>query len=317
MPESGSHWHVLGAGSIGCLWGAHLALSGCAVTLLLRGTKATEALARDGGILLTEGHQQHLVTVKGESVTAKAEPCANVLVTTKAHQTMDALGAISSRIVTGTCLLLLQNGMGMAQQIAEAYPHATLLVGSTTEGAWRRDRFHVVHAGRGTTWLGSGHSPIGDEIRERMVSEFARTDLEASWDHNIGLRLWRKLAINCAINPLTALCNCRNGELPRGRRSRHLLEEVCREIDQVLACEGIALGQSTLDLAVEVAQATASNRSSMLQDLSDGQRTEIDWINGYLVSRAAEHGIQVPLNRFLVDLVLAAESVRDKPGGSR
>lgn len=312
-----SCWHILGAGSVGCLWGSHLALSGRDVTLLLRDGATREEFSRMGAIRLTTDGNERLVPVQTEQVNASLGPCSNILVTTKAHQTLDALAGVSSRIGPGTCLLLLQNGMGVSELVASAYPQATLFVGTTTEGVWRRERFWIVHAGHGTTWLGAGHSLVDEATRQRVLADFERTSLHVSWDENIVARLWRKLAINCVINPLTAICACRNGDLAHRPAGRRLLEQVCSEIELVLASEGIWLDRTVQELVADVARATAANRSSMLEDLSAGRKTEIDWINGYLVKCADAHNVKTPLNRLLIDLVQTMESTRDNAGHSR
>jgi 2-dehydropantoate 2-reductase len=120
-----------------------------------------------------------------------------------------------------------------------------------------------------------------------------------NWDPAIGQSLWLKLAINCAINPLTALHRCRNGELA-GPALAPLLATLCEEIMQVSAAAGF--GAVTGDLPAQVAavvHATANNRSSMLQDVLAGRGTEIDYITGYLLGVASHHGIAVPENESL------------------
>ncbi len=317
MSQTSARWHILGAGSVGCLWGSHLALSGRDVTLLLRDDAARQAFRRMGGIRLSVDGNDRLVPVRSEPVGADLAPCSNVLVTTKAHQTLDALASIGGRIAAGTCLLLLQNGMGVSELVAGAYPQSTLFVGITTEGVWRRERSWIVHAGHGTTWLGAGHSPIDEATRQRICADFEQTSLEVCWDDDISSRLWRKLAVNCVINPLTAIRTCRNGDLVNRPAGRRLLEQVCQEVELVLESEGISLGQTVYELVTDVARATATNRSSMLEDLSAGRKTEIDWINGYLVKRADAHNVKTPLNRFLIELVQTLESDRDNARLSR
>ena len=132
------------------------------------------------------------------------------------------------------------------------------------------------------------------------------------WDINIDTTLWRKLAINCVINPLTALYGCRNGELATSAY-RPVLQSLCEEV--TFACRAAGHGdavESLLDTALQVIGSTADNRSSMLQDVLKGQRTEIDFINGFLVRAAAVPAPQLPLNRRLI------REIKDKerPGDS-
>jgi 2-dehydropantoate 2-reductase len=117
--------------------------------------------------------------------------------------------------------------------------------------------------------------------------------------------VWRKLAINAVINPLSALLDVPNGGLlPLRQTTRDIVEEVV----QVARCEGQALeARRTLAKVRASMRQTERNPSSMLQDVRAGRRTEIDWINGAIVHLAARHRLAVPRNRLLVELVHGLE----------
>jgi 2-dehydropantoate 2-reductase len=125
---------------------------------------------------------------------------------------------------------------------------------------------------------------------------------------NIEPLLWRKLAVNCTINPLTALRGCCNGDV-LGAQHRQAFEALCAEISDVLRALGhTALAGRIASDAEGVARATAANRSSMRQDLDAGRQTEIAFINGFLVERAQEQGVPCPLNAALVEAIRAREA---------
>jgi 2-dehydropantoate 2-reductase len=118
--------------------------------------------------------------------------------------------------------------------------------------------------------------------------------------------LWSKLVINAAINPLTALLNVTNGELLNRPAARDLLASTAREVAAVAAALNIRLSYPDPVVACEtVAQRTALNRSSMLQDLQRGAPTEIDSICGAIVHAGEEAGIPTPINWTLWQLVKA------------
>ncbi|HXH04441.1 MAG TPA: 2-dehydropantoate 2-reductase, partial [Candidatus Competibacteraceae bacterium] len=128
--------------------------------------------------------------------------------------------------------------------------------------------------------------------------------LRVQKDDDIKTRLWHKLAINCAINPLTALLGCRNGELLDLPGERRVLRIICEEAAQVMAAEGIIGDAEELYARVcIIIEATADNYSSMLQDLRAGRSTEIDYLNGYLLRQGAAHGIPLPCNTLLLDMI--------------
>jgi len=116
-------------------------------------------------------------------------------------------------------------------------------------------------------------------------------------------RLWEKLAVNAAINPVTALARVENGALTEGPLAG-LARTAAVETAAVARAGGVDLADETAtDAAATVARETARNRSSMLQDVTRGRRTEIDAINGYVAKRAAATGQSVPINRTLAGLI--------------
>lgn len=292
MPAA--EWHVLGAGAIGGLFAAHLARAGVRCTLLQRqpGHGSCPLLIEtDGGI--TE-------TALPCSPVSAVDPISHVLVTTKAHQALDALAGLHHRLDAGATVLLLMNGMGLSEEVGRLLPDARIYCGTTTEGAYRRSRYHIVHAGRGTTLLGS----LDGHPAPAWFSSWEAAELSCHWTDDIAAMMWRKLAVNCAINPLTAIHRCRNGELIADPDLRRAMDALCDEIVDVSSALGFTDTASNLHTAVaQVAAATAENRSSMLQDVSAGRPTEIDYITGYLVARAAAAGIAVPRNRAVLEAI--------------
>jgi len=127
---------------------------------------------------------------------------------------------------------------------------------------------------------------------------------DCHWDADIDSALWHKLAINCAINPLTAVHGCVNGELAEQPGLAAQVAGLCREISQVSYAAGYtATAQRIAQTAMDVIRATASNQSSMLQDVEAGRQTEINYITGYLLKVADAHGIPAPMNAALYEKV--------------
>jgi 2-dehydropantoate 2-reductase len=286
---SAPHWHVLGAGAIGCLFAAALRRAGCEVTLLLReGSQPGERtvlIERDRG---TER------LVLPTSTPAAENAIDHLLVTTKAYDVAQAVAGVRRRLREQSQVLLLANGMGFAAEVTRDAPWLQLFHGTTTEGAWRIAPLHVRHAGRGTTRI--GRSGVA---RPAPWFRCWRDGLpDCIWDPDIDRALWLKLAINCAINPLTALHRCVNGELARRPELAAEVARLCDEIAAISAAAGYAEAARGIHEAVAaVIAATAANRSSMLQDVLAGRRTEIEHITGYLLAVAGRCGIEAPRNR--------------------
>ncbi|MCU1764803.1 putative 2-dehydropantoate 2-reductase [Pseudomonas protegens] len=280
-------WHVLGAGSLGTLWATRLARAGLPVRLILRDAARLQAYQAAGGLTLVEQGQSSLLAIPGETSTSSA-PIQRLLLACKAYDAEAAVASIAPRLTPGAELILLQNGLGSQDAVAARVPQARCIAASSTEGAFRDGDWRVVFAGHGYTWLGdSGHPtpPI-------WLDELSASGIPHEWSTQILTRLWRKLALNCAINPLTVLHDCRNG----GLQQHHCeVATLCAELSELLQCCGQPAAAQNLQQEVErVILATAANYSSMHQDVSNGRRTEISYLLGYACEAAARHRLQLP-----------------------
>lgn len=279
---------------MGCLLASRLQLTACRVALILR--DKTQAAVTT----VTVEHGDSSTDFSfAATVPADREPISHLLITTKAQDIIAATEGIAHRLDTHTQVLVLSNGMGYAKDLIAMLPGSSCFFGTTTEGAYRLGSRHIYHAGKGITRIGrAGTSDPPDWFR------FWDTAMTSEWSTSIDNILWHKFAINCAINPITAVHGCLNGELMAPDRWSEV-ELVCSEIKAVCAKERMthALG----DLLGEVKQvvaATANNRSSMLQDVLSGRSTEIQYLTGYLLRLADLHGLTLPANTSLYERVL-------------
>ncbi len=280
-------WHLLGAGSLGGLWAARLAAAGLPVCLLLRNPQRLADYQAAGGLTLErDGHCQRFA-LPAQTLEHPA-PIQRLLLACKAYDAAAAARALRPRLAAGAEVILLQNGLGSQDEVAALLPTARCLFASNTEGAFRRADFHIVQAGAGHTWLGC----VPPCAPPAWLAELALAGIPASWSDDILARLWRKLAINCAINPLSVLHDCRNGGL-----QAHASEvaTLCSELAHLLDACGQAAAAEGLQAEVErIIAATAANYSSMYQDVARGRRTEIAYLLGHACREGQRHGLALP-----------------------
>lgn len=280
-------WHILGAGSLGTLWAARLARAGVPVRLILRKHERLAAYQAAGGLTLIEGGHASQYAIPAELPQTKA-PIQRLLLACKAYDAESAVAELAPRLVEGAELLLLQNGLGSQQAVAQRLPGRRCLFASSTEGAFRQADFQVVFAGNGHTWLGDPENPQAP----LWLEELQRAGIAHQWSPDILMRLWRKLALNCAINPLTVLYDCRNGDL---REHPAEVATLCAELSELLQrCGQPAAADNLHDEVLRVIVATAANYSSMHQDVAQGRRTEITYLLGYACAAAQRHDLHLP-----------------------
>lgn len=294
MPHSS--WHVLGAGAIGSLFASSLHKSGAPITLLRRagcGQSRTQVVRIDEGPRTSE--MQLPV-----SYTNDSEPIDYLLICTKAYDVRSALGQIAHRLSEKSCVLVLVNGMGFMDELNTDFPNLQFALGTTTEGVYRLGDGHFCHAGSGITRLGKA----GLVQPPPWFDDWARIDQDCAWEPNIEEILWQKLAINCAINPLSALFRCKNGMLLQKAELASQVDIVCQEISLVSRAAGYI--HTATNIRSEVASVitnTANNRSSMLEDVLAGRRSENDYISGYFLKVAAHNKIPTPHSKALFEQI--------------
>lgn len=237
-------------------------------------------------------------------------PIQQLLVTTKSNQVLQALADIKPRIRPQTKIVLLHNGMGVLEALQKDFGADQLYPGVTTEGAYQQTTDNVsdpqlVYAGQGITQIGQLGQPKAPEWIQPLLDR----PLGYSWHSNIEQALWRKLLVNCAINPLTAIHNRRNGDLLSNPKLRSELDQVLQELAQVARAVGQAeLADNLTELVHQVIEGTKDNFASMQQDIQHHRATEIGQINGYLCAQAAVNGIPTPINQTLIEAVSRLEA---------
>ncbi|BDH46830.1 2-dehydropantoate 2-reductase [Salmonella enterica subsp. enterica serovar Choleraesuis] len=294
---------VLGCGALGQLWMAALHRQGHQVQGWLRVPHPTcEIQLTD-----IDGSYFHVVLPANDPLhLAESEL---LLVTLKAWQVSDAVQPLTGQLPKHSPIVLMHNGMGTHEELARI--SQPLLQAVTTQAAWREGQ-KVTHVANGMTHLGpltaNAHPHSG-------LAAILHTALPVvGWHDNISAAIWKKLAVNCVINPLTALYDCPNGELANREDE---VKELCREVAAVMIREGLhSTSEDLTDYVFQVIEATAANISSMLQDVRAERHTEIDYITGYLCRRARAHGIATPANNRLYESMKRKESHYERHSAS-
>lgn len=301
MPDRGMRSVlIVGTGALANLFAARLARAGVTVTMLGTWADGLTALREHGVRLVEEDGGEVSCPVRVVSDPADCPGVSLSLVLVKSWQTGRAARQLAECLLADGLALTLQNGLGNRETLAAQLGEERVLAGTTTTGATLLGPGRVRPGGEGVVTLGS---QAGTE-RFRALLESAGFRVEQTDD--LRSLLWGKLAINAAINPLTALLGVPNGELLVRPAARHLMSELAREVAAVAATLGVQLPYADpVAAAEEVARRTATNRSSMLQDVERGAPTEIDAICGAVTRHGERLGVLTPVNRTMTLLVKA------------
>ena len=281
---------VLGAGAIGSLYGALLS-KGKDVTLV--GNKAHVEAIRGRGLQLI-GEINQTFNVNADTKIREIPPHTLILLTTKAQDSAKAVNQIRRSLKRDTIILVLQNGLGNEEKVKELVNNKVqVLRGLTTMAA------EFLEPGKIRVW--KGETVIGDsETASEIASLFNSCGLETRVSKKMEGEVWKKLVLNCIVNPLTAIFHVRNNKIV-SENLRWIRREVTRECIEVAKAEGVNLEIETEELDRKILSYT--NLSSMCQDILKKKRTEIDFLNGKIVELGRKHGIQTPVNQTLTCLV--------------
>jgi 2-dehydropantoate 2-reductase len=291
---------ITGTGALACLFAARLARAGVSVTMLGTWPEGLAALQQCGVRLLAADGHERAYAVRATADPAQCRDARLALVLVKSWQTARAGRQLAACLAPQGVALTLQNGLGNFETLADALGPERVALGVTTAGATLLGPGSVRPGGEGLISLGA-HERLAPLVALLRQAGFA-VETVADPEH----LLWSKLVINAAINPLTALLRVPNGELLARPQARPLLAAAAREAAAVAAAQGQDLPYADPVAAAEdVARRTASNRSSMLQDVLRGAPTEIDAICGAIVAAGEARGVAVPVNRTLWLLVRA------------
>lgn len=311
---------VVGAGSLGLLYGGKLQASGESVRFWTRTSVQADQL-KEEGITITQKEEQ--IHVRPDEIQAypasqlashwNNKPGDWMLITVKQTQidefieqtaTLEALQPIK--------FACYQNGLGHLEKLQAAMPNALLCSAITTEGA-KRTGGKVYRAGYGKTLLGlSKTATNAGIIDEQHIFTLAKVVQQAGFDctvsNEIDKLIYRKLLINAVINPLTAIWRIPNGELLHKKERVNMMHQLYDEAMTVYGAMNVQLEGDLWDQIQGVCRDTASNTSSMLADVLHRRSTEVESINGSIIRMAKEYNLKVPTHEMLFHLIQGMQS---------
>lgn len=289
----------MGAGAVGCYYGALLALAGQEVVLI--GRPALVETVAERGLLLERGGRIEPVAVAATTDPAAVAGAELVLFCVKSGDTEAAGHQIASHLAPGAAVVSMQNGVGndsrLAAVLGRGVVPAVVYVATGMAGPG-----HVRHHGRGDLILGRvpGAGAAADLLRGAGVP------VEIS--DQAAVAQWVKFAVNCCYNAPSAIARLPYGRIVAGPGAWVVIRDTLDEVVAVATAEGISLPADLWQTVRALAGTMPEQLSSTAQDLRRGKPSEIDFLNGEVVRRGEALGIAVPVNRTLWTLVKLIEA---------
>ncbi len=290
---------IMGAGAVGCYYGAMLARAGHGVTLIARPAHV-DAITGRGLLFEARG------TTKMLPVTATTEPSGVagadiVLFCVKSGDTEAAGREIAPHLAADATILSLQNGVDNAQRLQDVLGRPVIPT-AVYVAAEMAGPGYVRHHGRGELVIGSG------EASAAIADAFGRAEIGTDISANVAGALWTKLIVNCAYNALSAIPQLPYGRMIAVEGVRASMADIVAECLAVTKASGITTADGILDTVLGLAAAMPDQSSSTAHDLARGKASEIDHLNGYVVRAGEALGIPTPANRLLTVMVKLMEA---------
>ena len=291
---------VMGAGAVGCYYGAMLARAGHEVVLV--GRPAHVEAVRANGLRLETKAFDERVRLDASTRADAVQGAGLVLFCVKSTDTESAAAEIGPHLAPDALVLTLQNGVDNDTRVRSVLPSSDVAAAVVYVATEMAGPGHVKHHGRGELVIAPSRS--SEQVAQLLAAAGVPTEISG----NVRGSLWAKLVLNCAYNALSAIARLPYGELVKGQGVAEAIRDVVAECLAVASADGVAITGDT-DAAVRaIAESMPSQYSSTAQDLARGRASEIDHLYGFVVRRGEALGVPTPANRMLWVLVKLLES---------
>ena len=291
---------------MGGIYGARLSLHND-VTLIDTNRELVDHVRRHG-LVLEEGGVE---TTFQPGMACDAEglaPADIVILFTKALYSRDALEGARSVIGEGTCLMSLQNGAGHERLLSQYVPMERVVIGTSEDNGAVLALGRIHHGGAGVTNIGlaAGADVL---LLERIRSAFEPCGFDVRIHSDIRRLVWDKLMTNVSLSALSAILQCDMSFIAADGHAWSLCTALVDEALMVAEAQGLHFERNAvLEKVRTTSLSNPGGYTSIMKDIQNGRRTEVDTISGAVVTAAREHSLQVPRHEMVVALIHALEA---------
>lgn len=297
---------VIGAGAMGCLYGAYLSRNND-VVLLNSSQPQVDAINQKGITIREEnGTEENYSSVKAYTSGTYHEAADIVIVFVKSTHTLEALEENKTLFGEKTIVMSLQNGAGNDRKIEKYAKRENIVIGTSKHNSVNLGNAVCKHIGSGVTTIGSNHHAV--EILANIKEMLNGCGFTTVISDDIQRIIWSKLFVNLSINTFTAITKTPIGYMVQNKDAWHFANRLIYEAIEVAEEDGTYFDRrEVLENVRHTCIDASAGYSSMYQDVTRKVKTEIDSINGAIVEQAKKYGVPVPYNSLIVDLIHSIE----------
>ncbi len=301
---------VVGAGAMGSLFGGKLKQANFDVTLFNRSNDHMKKINKDGLRIIERD-----TSISKVDIPIVVEP-ANlakrydlIIILLKTFATDEVIQHLVPVVDQETIVLSLQNGVGNLEKLLTWFPDSYVGAGGTGCGAGVIENGLIAHRAWGKTYIGFSNKELDRTKLNRVAVMLTQSGIETDVSDDVQSVIWTKLIVNVAYNALTAITRLKNGDVVLPTEGKELVRKLVEEALMVADAKGIQLlYKDPIKECIEIGLTKiGENKSSMLTDILNERKTEIEVINGAVVHYGKIHSIPTPYNDLITNLIKLIE----------
>lgn len=301
---------ILGSGAVGGYYGAKLSQAGHDVTFVARG-KHLEAI-RQHGLEIRSPLGDFVARAAAEQDTSKIGHVDCVVLATKAYDNASALPMLAPMIGQQSVVLTLQNGVDSVDECAAVVGRAAVLGGSTYIATALEAPGLIVQTGTHRRIVFGEVFEPGDAVSARVAAirdALAAAEIEVEAVADARVPLWEKFVYLSPFAAFTGASRLAIGGIWRFAQVQETFYDACREVERVARAEGVNVSADTIGkIEGYMASLPPATRSSLLIDLQQGKRIEVEALQGSVVRRGKNTGVPTPIHAALYAVLKAYEN---------
>ena len=293
-------FNIAGIGAIGGVIAGQFSRHNCPITLLLKNEDQLIEY-RNSGLTVISPEESFNYSPNAININDVKGKITFLMICVKAYDIINTLEKLKNNLDKNSVIVLIYNGMGTLDEIKQIYPDLRILSCVSYIGAYSDPQFTVKCYIGGKLYLGPSIGTFTHDEIQFIRKMFKSAKISFSWKKDMSFDIWKKFSVNCSINILAVLFNCKYGEL---LNHLDLLQKLTQEFSLVLKAYNVPISEKVLlKKVLKFLNLISESYSSTLQDVRRSKNTELPYFNGYLVKLAQEKNIPVDLNLKLLKIL--------------
>ena len=299
---------VVGAGAMGSIYGGRLSQNN-SVLLIDTNTALVDKVSKDG-IILEEGGVERNFHPSVSTIPEEGSKADLVILFTKTLYSVSALENVKCAIGPDTYLMTLQNGAGHERILSHFTDENHIVIGTTADNGAVLELGKIHHGGKGVTNIGKLDGS-DDPFLYKIKEAFDPCGFDVRIHHNIQQLIWDKLMTNVSLSVLTAILQCDMHYISESSYASAICRNLIKETIAVASKMGLVFDENTvIEKVMKTSENNKGGYTSIMMDIKNGRKTEVDTISGAVVAKAHELGVPVPHHEMAVSLIHALEGVK-------